>query len=216
MPVTTPPTIPSFSTPAPNRSDPATFSSRMDTYLGEMQPSVDGENALSAWMNTTATDVHASATAVASALGLTSYKGVYVGGSSYALGDSVVSAGGDFWVSNTAANTGNPLNPGTYWAKIDLSSIAVKTSGLNIDWAAEDILKFTATADFTVTFSNIPTGGIVLVEIKGGGDWTGTFPTVVGDIPALATGADTTVLGFYTSNGGATVSISAFIAAVAL
>ena len=87
---------------------------------------------------------------------------------------------------------------------------------MNIDWAAEDILKFTATADFTVTFSNIPTGGIVLVEIKGGGDWTGTFPTVVGDIPALATGADTTVLGFYTSNGGATVSISAFIAAVAL
>ena len=223
MPVTTPPAIAGFTTPAPNRTDPANFSPRMDIYLGELQPNITEMNTLSDWMEGTANSTESAATAAAASAAeaansanLTQYKGIYSVGTTYALGDTVADVGGDFWISNTAANAGNALTPGTYWAKVDLSSIAVKTSGLNINWAAEDILKFTATADFTVTFSNIPTGGIVLVEIKGGGDYTGTFPAVVGDIPALATGTDTTVLGFYTSNGGATVSISAFIAAVAL
>ena len=217
MAITTPPLVVGFSTPAPNRAQPD-FSIRGDAYMGEMQPFVDETNALADWEHTTALQVEADATAVANALGLTQYKGVYSAGATYETGESVVSmVGGDFWMSNTDTNTGNPLTPSAFWAKIDLTSIAVQTSGFNLDWSQEDILKFTATADFAVTFSNIPTGGLVIVEIKSGGDWTPTFPaSVVGDIPALATGVDSTVLGFYTSNGGATITVSAYQSVVAI
>lgn len=84
----------------------------------------------------------------------------------------------------------------------ELATLTVDETGFDLDWASDDVLKFTATADFAFTFSNLPTVGMAIVEIKGGGDWTPTYPTqVVGDLPVLASGTETTVLGFYTSNG---------------
>lgn len=52
MAITTPPVVPGFTGNAPNRvTGIPTFSVDMDTYLGEMQPNVDGENLLADWMN---------------------------------------------------------------------------------------------------------------------------------------------------------------------
>ena len=47
----------------------------MDTFLGELQPNVDGENDLATWMNDTATQVEIDAAAVAAAVGLTDFQG---------------------------------------------------------------------------------------------------------------------------------------------
>tara|TARA_R110000851_G_scaffold187318_1_gene337123 strand:- start:29089 stop:29751 length:663 start_codon:yes stop_codon:yes gene_type:complete len=220
MSVTTPPVVPGFTVPTPTREDGDTFSARSDVYLAEQAPNATGVNSVAAWMNTTATQVETEALAVASALGLSNYKGVYAGGTTYGLGESVISVvGGDFWISNTAGNIGNALTPSIYWDKIDLTSVAVKTSGFDLDWAKEDILKFTAAADFAVTFSNIPTGGVALVEVVGGGDWTATYPAgVVFDnatAPTLATGTNTSVLQFYTSTGSAKVFCKSLFGVIA-
>jgi len=240
MPVTTPPAIAGFTTPAPNRTDPANFSPRMDIYLGELQTNVTQMNSVSDWMETTANSTESagaaavaseaaaavsanaaavSAAAAASSANLTQYKGIYAPGTTYALGDTVANLGGYFWISNTSANIGNPLTPGTYWSKVDLSAIAVKTSGFTLDWAAEDILKFTATSDFTIVFINIPTSGVALVEIKTGGDHTVTYPAgVVFDQetePLLAVDDKTTVLQFYTTTGSTKVFCKSLFAVIA-
>ena len=56
-----PPVIPNLP-PAPTRSDaPADFSTKADTFVAALPPMVTAENALGAWMNTTATQVNADA-----------------------------------------------------------------------------------------------------------------------------------------------------------
>lgn len=56
-----PPVIPNLP-PAPTRSDgPEDFTPKADAMMGALQPMVTAENALGAWMNTTATQVNADA-----------------------------------------------------------------------------------------------------------------------------------------------------------
>jgi len=115
----------------------------------------------------------------------------------------------NFYQSKENNNQGNdPVTDGEVnWEKIDIdSTVRVDTTGFDLDWSDVEILKFTAVADFTITFSNIPTAGVVLVEIQGGGDFTATYPSAVvfddGVEPTLASGTNTTVVQFYTSDAG--------------
>lgn len=115
----------------------------------------------------------------------------------------------NFYQSKDNNNQGNdPVTDAEVnWEQIDIdSTVRVDTTGFDLDWSDVEILKFTAVADFTITFSNIPTAGVVLVEIQGGGDFTATYPSAVvfddGIEPLLATGTNTTVVQFYTSDAG--------------
>lgn len=153
-------------------------------------------------------------------LSLANYKGDYNGGTIYDTGDSVTS-GGIYWISKQGSNTGNtPAGGSAFWEKIDLTSVSVDETGFELDWSIDDVLKFTATADFSITFANVPLSGVAFVEVKGGGDWTATYPAGVvfdgGVEPQLASGTDSTVLVFYTSTTGSVIGCGAVLAAVAL
>jgi hypothetical protein len=53
------------------------------------------------------------------------FKGIYAGGTTYAVGDSVIH-GGVYWLGNTAGNVGNtPADGSAYWSRVyDFSSRA--------------------------------------------------------------------------------------------
>lgn len=127
-----------------------------------------------------------------------------------------------FYQSKGSANQGNnPVTDGAVnWRNILIdSTVITKASGLTLDWAAEDILKFTASGDFTIVFSNVPSSGVALVEIKTGGDHTATYPSGVvfdGAVePELSTGTNTTVLQFYTTTGSTKVFCKSLFRVVA-
>lgn len=190
-----------------------------DTW-GQYQPTRNSEmNDVAQNVSDNSNITYNNALIAANAAGLTKYKGDYDAPTTYAQGESVTS-GGIFWISKVDSNQGNTPAQGAFWEKVETTAVVVQTTGFDLDWSQEDVLKFTATADFEVTFSNIPVSGVALVEIKGGGDWTPTYPTGTvfdgGVEPTLATGTDTTVLVFYTSTTGTTIGVSTQMGSVAL
>jgi len=81
---------------------------------------------------------------------------------------------------------------------LDLTVSATTTLDLSID----DVLKYTASTNFTLAFLNVPTVGVWTTEITGAGDYIVTYPTISWDndeVPELST--NTTILQFYTSDG---------------
>lgn len=146
----------------------------------------------------------------------------WVAGNIY--GDTDIVRGSDlnFYQSKENNNQGNDptTDNGVNWTLIDIdSTIRIDTTGFDLDWSQVEVLKFTAAADFTITFSNVPLVGVALVEIKGGGDFTATYPGAVvfdnATEPALATGTETTVLQFYTSDAGTKIYAKALYEVIA-
>ena len=87
-------------------------------------------------------------------------------------------------------------------------------SNTDMDISLYNAMQIEPTADISVTFSNIPaTGNFVcwVVEIKGGGDHTFTWPAAVkwsngNTEPTWSTGTDSDWALFMTRDGGATIS----------
>lgn len=110
--------ISTLSTP-PNRSDPATFDDRADTFLGEL-PGWGAElNTMGSEMNTLASDVSADAflaEAARDAAVAVVDASAWAQGSPYVTGDTVYADNGHTYraiASSTAKNP--PENIGTYW-----------------------------------------------------------------------------------------------------
>ena len=137
---TTPPTITSFSGPAPNRTDPATFSARTDARLGEWQPNVDETNAAIDWENSTAQEVYgnavegqvsaasASSSAAISAANA-NFKGLWVDQTGVANVPYSVSHSGVSWqlINNIADVTLSEPSVSGDWLEISLANPIVKT-----------------------------------------------------------------------------------------
>lgn len=121
MAITTPPVIDSFSGPAPNRTDPLTFSTRTDARLAEWQPNVDQNNALSAWTNDAATQTETNAqtaeTSAAISASSANFKGLW--------DDLTGAANIPFSVSHNNDN----------WQLVsDLADITLSEPGITADW----------------------------------------------------------------------------------
>lgn len=115
-PITTLPTPPSRS------QSPATFSNDADAFLGALPDFGDEANDLGDYLDTLAAEVDANAIiAENSALiaqGVGNYRGAYNAGTTYQIGDGVLS-GGFIWVALTV-NTGITPVAGANWRNVSI------------------------------------------------------------------------------------------------
>lgn len=97
----------------PSRNDPANFAARGDAFLGALPTFATEANALALDLNTDAATAEASAVA---AVGAANYRGDYLAGTTYQVGQSVSNAG-KVWVAKTV-NLGITPVSGSNWLEL--------------------------------------------------------------------------------------------------
>lgn len=108
----------------PSRDDPTNFVTRADNFLGALPTFATEANEQADIVNTqtasaSASAAQAQASAVA-AVGAANYKGDYVAGTTYQVGQSV-SSGGKIWIAKTI-NLGITPVEGTRWTELKSSN----------------------------------------------------------------------------------------------
>ncbi len=119
-------TLGTLTTPVPSiqTQTQTAFSENADNafiYLGDLAPDINiftGQaNALAVEVNTDAATASSAALTAANVSGLAKYKGAWLAGSTYALGESVLN-NGIYYISDIASNVGNTPADDANWSSI--------------------------------------------------------------------------------------------------
>ena len=219
--------------PVKGTQEPIAFSTNVGNYLDYFNDNFTPDtNTLVTDMNSLADDMNDLAVSLE---GYTNYKGDYDASRTYAAGDSMTFTDDKLYVCTTDGTVNkSPTSDPARWhevekgiknvvddtspelggnlngkGKVIFNTISAVTTGLSLDLSVSNVLKATLSADSSITFTNILSGGMIdwIIEVDAGG-FTITWPTAVtwdedGTEPQWTTGVDTAY--FYSTDGGTTI-----------